>query len=63
MNREYLKSILHYHDDGYFIWVVEKSSRIEIGQRAGSLNKDGYRSIYIDGKRYMEHRLVWLWKI
>jgi hypothetical protein len=26
----------------------------------GVLLKDGYRNLYIDGKRYMTHRLAWL---
>lgn len=30
------------------------------GSRAGSLKPDGYRSISIYGKHYLEHRLAWL---
>lgn len=30
------------------------------GKRAGTLREDGYRSILIGGKGYLEHHLVWL---
>ena len=29
------------------------------GLRAGCQRKDGYRNIYVNGKTYLEHRLVW----
>lgn len=29
------------------------------GNRAGSHRKDGYRNIYVNGKTYLEHRLIW----
>ena len=29
------------------------------GKRAGGIGPDGYRRVYVDGKRYKEHRLLW----
>lgn len=48
-------------ENSQFYWIVRPAHRIKIGDRAGSLTKNGYWSITIDGKRYLEHRLVWLW--
>lgn len=31
-----------------------------VGNRAGSISHGKYRQIGIDGKRYLEHRLVWM---
>lgn len=49
------------HNTGKFTWLVANSSKIKIGDRAGSLNSIGYRRIKINGKDYLEHRLVWLY--
>lgn len=60
LNQDRLKELLEYngHD---FIWKVEKSSRIKIGDIAGCTNRRGYRLIKIDRKLYLAHRLVWLY--
>ena len=44
-------------------WLVATSNRVKVGDRAGSLNNggDGYRRICIDGRGYLEHRLIWRW--
>ena len=34
--------------------------RLKAGTRAGTLRSDGYRHIRLDGKRYFEHRLIYL---
>ena len=54
-----LKSVLNLTDDG-FVWIVSGSGR-HIGKRAGSLHINGYRTVYVDGRSYPEHHLVWLW--
>jgi len=33
--------------------------RVQEGQRAGSLARDGYRYVRIGKQRYLEHRLAW----
>lgn len=45
-------------DTGIF---TNKSNRF-IGKQAGTLQKRGYSTIGIDGKRYYAHRLAWLYK-
>lgn len=56
---EYLNSILRY-EDGQLFWKVDKSNRVKVGSRAGSVQKDGYRRIRIDGVNYQEHHLCWI---
>ena len=34
--------------------------RLKTGTRAGTLRSDGYRHIRLNGKRYFEHRLIYL---
>ena len=57
-----LKELLRYEPEtGAFYWLVAKSSRAQIGDRAGGLRSDGYWYIRIDGKNYVGHRLAWLY--
>lgn len=60
ITQAYLKSLFDYQD-GQLIWKVTNSNRIRIGQIAGTLNKDGYIHIIIDGIVYKAHRLIWLY--
>ena len=53
-----LKELFEYND-GVFYWKVARQG-IKCGQIAGSLFSNGYRRIKINGKCYLEHRLVWL---
>lgn len=58
---EELRRVLRYDaTTGHLINIVQRSSNAKAGTRAGSLKRDGYRHIDIGGKRYMEHRVVWL---
>ena len=38
---------------------IDRSSRARKGERSGTINDNGYRVIYICGKNYREHRLIW----
>ena len=61
MTQERLKEVLeHDGDTGEFAWKVSGNGRRK-GMMAGTLNSSGYRQIKIDGKRYMAHRLAWLY--
>jgi hypothetical protein len=46
---------------GVFFWRSNEGGGHASGSRAGSLNKQGYRVIYLDGTRYREHRLAFLY--
>lgn len=57
---DYLNSILEYRD-GELFWKVSKlKSRKKAGDRAGSVNAQGYRRIVIDGVEYKEHHICWI---
>jgi hypothetical protein len=57
-----LREVLHYDDQtGEFRWLKRMSPRASAGHIAGSLNRDGYRLIAIDGRSYPAHRLAWLY--
>ena len=44
---------------GYLIWKVNVNKRYaKAGDKAGTLRKDGYRTVTLHGKKYLYHRLV-----
>jgi hypothetical protein len=63
MNQERLKELLTYDSDtGDFFWNVNKSRVAKKGQKcSGKSISTGYLRIGIDGKRYLAHRLAWLY--
>ena len=46
--------------NGDLHWKVSGKGR-KIGEPAGHIRKDGYRSIHINGKHYFTHRLIFLY--
>lgn len=59
---ERLREVLHYSPTtGLFFWLCSPNNSIRIGQQAGSVRKDGYREIGIDGKVYQASRLACLY--
>ena len=62
LTQERLKELLHYDPEtGVFRWKVDRPKGVKIGNKAGTLDQDGYRKISLDGKRFYAHRLVWLY--
>lgn len=59
LTRQELKEELDW-DGKWFWWRRAKQGRTQ-ARPAGSYTSDGYRAIWVNGKRYQEHRLVWLW--
>lgn len=47
-------------DTGIFTRIKYASSNAKIGDIAGSLNRDGYISIFFNKKQHRAHRLAWL---
>ncbi len=60
MNQELCKSLFDYKD-GSLYWRNDRGSNAKAGARAGRLLPTGYRSIHVSGRRYQEHRLIFLW--
>lgn len=49
---------------GVLRWKVKphpKANNISVGDVAGSLRKDGYKHVRINGELYMLHRLIWVY--
>ena len=47
--------------EGIFVRTTNTSSRSRVGDIAGNRTRNGYKSFHIINKRYLSHRLVWLW--
>ena len=60
MNQEKVKALFDYRDGGLH-WKHDRGSNAKAGNRAGRLLKTGYRSVHVSGRRYQEHRLIYLW--
>ena len=59
ITQEYAKQLFDCVD-GHLVWKVSKAKRIKIGSQAGTIGKDGYVRVFIDGKSYLAHHLVYL---
>lgn len=46
--------------NGELYWKINKAARIKIGQLAGVVNKEKYKQVGINGKIYLQHRLIWI---
>lgn len=57
-----LRELLHYDPDtGLFIWLARCSNRALPGSIAGGGQSQGYLAIGVDRRRYLAHRLAWLY--
>jgi len=62
ITQQELKEFLHYDQDtGIFTWIKRAARCIKIGDVAGTKHPDGYVCITLSGKRYLAHRLCWLY--
>lgn len=62
VDQDRLKTVVNYDPEtGVFTWKIATSNRNPVGSPAGTTTNAGYRSMTIDGKRYLAHRLAWLY--
>jgi hypothetical protein len=63
LNSEVLRHFLSYDPQtGAFTRAADsRRGRAKKGDVAGSIEKTGYRAAHVDGKKYLEHRLAWLY--
>jgi len=59
-SQEVLRSKFDYHQDGYLVWKI-KCKRANIGAKAGVVHPNGYLRTGINGKVYLNHRLIYIW--
>jgi hypothetical protein len=59
MNQDTCTTLFFYKNGGLY-WRNSRGSNASAGHRAGRQLKTGYRSIHVSGRRYQEHRLVFL---
>lgn len=63
MNQAKLKELLWYDSPtGIFRWRKSANSQTKPWDIAGSLHNQGYVHMMIAGKRYLAHRLAWLYQ-
>jgi hypothetical protein len=58
--KEDVRAVFSYKD-GHLIWAVPGNAQTPIGTIAGSPLKDGYKVITYKRKKYMAHRLIFLY--
>lgn len=62
ITQDELKELLHYNPDtGIFTWLTSRANKINKGDIAGGINKQGYIRLKINNIEYKAHRLVWLY--
>ncbi len=62
LTAERLRSLLDYDPEtGVFRWSNVPRAGIKAGAVAGNRNGRGYWLLCLDGKRYMAHRVAWLY--
>lgn len=57
--KEEVREVFRY-TDGELYWK-EQGKRREISKTVGSYNAGGYRQVGFRGKRYLVHRLIWIY--
>lgn len=60
LTQDLLRELFDYRD-GELYWKVSRGNSVKSGDRAGSVRPDGYRSISINNKHYLTHRLIFLY--
>jgi hypothetical protein len=56
-----IRELFDYREGGELVWKVQTSNCIKVGDVAGCLDSKGYKKTQVDGKKYLNHRLIWLW--
>lgn len=57
--QQLMHELFDYHD-GNLYWKVKSSTKVSIGDKAGSVTAKGYCQISIKGWLYLAHRLIYL---
>lgn len=64
ITQDRLKQLVEYHcDTGEFTWLQSRQGNRGVGSIAGSVTSQGYRELSLDGKRYLAHRMAFLYAL
>lgn len=61
LTQQRLKELLHYDPDTGVFTRIRSRLSTTLNKKAGGINYDGYRRIYIDGSSYFAQRLAFLY--
>ncbi|RZS35844.1 HNH endonuclease [Corticibacter populi] len=62
ISRAQLLEVLHYDQEtGIFSWAKSIATKVKTGSIAGHISADQYQRIVIFGRKYLAHRLAWLY--
>jgi hypothetical protein len=62
VDAEFVRSVFDYDcETGALSWRAKIARNTPIGERAGYVGPQGYRVVQMFGRRWMEHRLIWIW--
>ncbi len=56
-----VRELFDYRSDGELVRKVRTARCVQVGDVAGCPNGLGYKRTMVDGKLYVNHRLIWLW--
>jgi hypothetical protein len=59
LTQELIKDLFDYRN-GVLYWKVRLLNQIQIGDSVGCVNNNGYLATSIKGKKYLNHRLIFL---
>lgn len=59
LTQEYLQKVFDYKDGNLF-WKIRKSNCIQIGDKAGCIDTNGYSKVRINKKMIGTHRLIFM---
>lgn len=63
LTQERLRYVVSFDaDTGIFTRLTKAAQCVTLGEVAGGLDTQGYVRINIDGKKYLAHRLAWLYE-
>lgn len=62
LTQETVRHLFSYDaETGDFAWRVKKAICVKVGKPLNGCNTHGYKTVKIDGKTYLIHRLIWLY--
>lgn len=62
ITQQRLKILMSYNNEsGLFVRLVSNSNYTKVGDVVGSLQNNGYLAAQVDGRKYLMHRLAWLY--